>query len=895
MLKKISYYISAIFLMVFIYFNYIKEPEQIEKKSNESMVTSNVSYDVENYHIEAEKQVDDIQNNKRSFNKAIAIFDEMRLSGDNAFVDSMNNISLEKNILGVSKNNWKIEAEKANYDQKTDKIYANSRVKVYSEENNFTLYGNSLITDTKLEDLNLKEDIRVETNKMELNADFAHYNDLTKILDIKENIRVKSSKLGMLQEDEVLGHFKEARYDGLKKTLHTQGDFVIYYKGINLRAEDLKYDQITGDFIISKNIIIEFENGNLTVDKINYVSSENKLYFAGPVKGKSGETNFIADNGVYNNLTGILKINGNIKINNDTGKFLSDNGEYNTRTGDLYMTSKKLVSYENLDRKIKTKDLTYNNKTKKLKLLNDYNYRDNTYQSIGKELYYDDETKIGKIIDGTFKGNKINGQANKIDFNLEEKSYIFSENAKVIYNDSTLKGQKINIDNLNKKIYIYGKYTIYNPKDKITFYGEDAEYNMDTGDLISKDIVKVVQEKKIMTGENLTYNSNTGLGDIEKNIVIINEDRSKITGDRAKFKINDYAEIIGNLKMITEDATLYANRGRYIYAEKKIEIPDNIKIISKDGNITMNDGTYFISEKMIKAKNFNGISGDRKASGNEVNYFIKRQVVQLNKDVVIENPRMKFIGSEVEYSFLTDDIYTSKKYRIYYKNYIIYGETVSGNMKSEILNGSKVNLKSSAGEELYGDFMFGDLKNKQIDLDGNIRALAFNIDKKTQKKEPVKIRGDTIKIFLYENEKKELSISRFELKKNSIYEYRDMTLYSDYMEVDLIKKLALGRYGNHLNINGMTDIKSEIMEIDMNEEIVNLINNVEFKNIDKDGKITTASSNKGKIFNKTKISELREDVMVDTIENHIEADYVKYYIETGILNAEGNVRIDYKK
>ena len=191
--------------------------------------------------------------------------------------------------------------------------------------------------------------------------------------------------------------------------------------------------------------------------------------------------------------------------------------------------------------------------------------------------------------------------------------------------------------------------------------------------------------------------------------------------------------------------------------------------------------------------------------------------------------------------------------------------------------------------------MFGDLKNKQIDLDGNIRALAFNIDKKTQKKEPVKIRGDTIKIFLYENEKKELSISRFELKKNSIYEYRDMTLYSDYMEVDLIKKLALGRYGNHLNINGMTDIKSEIMEIDMNEEIVNLINNVEFKNIDKDGKITTASSNKGKIFNKTKISELREDVMVDTIENHIEADYVKYYIETGILNAEGNVRIDYKK
>jgi len=895
MLKKISYYISAIFLMVFIYFNYIKEPEQIEKKSNESMVTSNVSYDVENYHVEAEKQIDDIKNNKRTFSKAIATFDGMKLSGDNALVDSMNNISLEKNILGISKNGWKLEAEKANYDQKTNKIYADNQVKVYSEEDDLTLYGNSLVTDTKLEDLNLKDDIRVVNDKVQVSANFAHYNSITKILDIKENIRIRGRKLGILKDNQVSGHFKEARYDGLKKTIHTKGDFVIYYKGVNLRAKDFKYDQITGDIIISNNIIIEFENGNLTVDKINYIADENKVYFIGPVKGKGGNSNFVADNGVYDNLTGILKINGNIKINNNTGKFLSDSGSYDTKTGDLYMTSKKLVSYENLDRKIKTKDLIYNNKTKKLKLLNNYNYRDDTYQSIGKELYYDDETKIGKIINGTFKGDKIDGQAGKIDFNLEEKLYVFSENPKVTYNNSTLEGQRINIDNLNKRIYIHGQYTIYNPKDKTTFYGKDAEYNMDTGDLISKDMVKVVQDKKIMTGENLTYNSNTGLGKIEKNIVIINEDRSKIIGDRGKFKINDYAEIIGNLKVVTEDATLYANRGIYIYDEKKIEIPGNIKIISKDGNITMDDGIYFISEEMIKAKNFNGISGDKKASGDEVNYFIKRQVVQLNKNVVIENPRMKFVGSEVEYSFVTDDIYTSKKYKIYYKNYIISGETMNGNMENEILNGSKVNLKSSTGEELYGDFMFGDLKNKQIDLDGNIRALAFNVDKKTQKKEPVNIRGDTAKIFLYDGNNKELSISRFEIKKNGIYKYQDMNLYSDYIEVDLIKKLVLGRHGNHLNINDTVDIKSEIMDIDMNTEIANLIDDVELKTIDKDGKTTVASADKGKIFNKTKIAELRGDVVVETIENHIEADYIKYFMETEVLNAEGNVRIDYKK
>ena len=94
MLKKISYYISAILLVVFVYFNYIKEPEQIEKKGKESLVTSNVSYDVENYHVEAEKQIDDTANNKRTFQKAIAVFDKMKLSGDNALVDSTNNLLL---------------------------------------------------------------------------------------------------------------------------------------------------------------------------------------------------------------------------------------------------------------------------------------------------------------------------------------------------------------------------------------------------------------------------------------------------------------------------------------------------------------------------------------------------------------------------------------------------------------------------------------------------------------------------------------------------------------------------------------------------------------------------------------------------------------------------------
>ena len=894
MLKTILRYLGGILLVVFVYFNYIKEPEQLEKKKEESLVTSNVTYDVDNYHVKAEKQIDDTKNNRRTFKKAVALFDGMRLSGDDALVDSNNNLFLENNILGIAENGWKIEAKKANYDQKKEKIYATNQVKAYNEKEGLTLYGESLVTDTKLEDLNLIGDIRVVTDKMQLSANYVHYNDTTKIMNIKKNISIRGRKLGALQTDELSGHFTAATYDGIKKTIHGVGDFVVYYKGANLRARDFIYDELSGNFTISKDVVIKFETGKLTVERIDYVASENKMYFEGPIRGKNGEFNLEAEKGVYNSVTGILEIDGNIKIYNKNSRLIADSGTYNTKNGDLYMTSKKLVSYKDLAREILTKDFTYNNKTKKLKLMNNYDYKSDTYKSIGKELYYDDNTKVGKVIDGTFSGKDIDGKSNLVDFDLDKKTYNFIGDAIVNHSGSILKSQRIDIDDTTKIATIDGSYTIYNSKDKVTFYGKRAQYNMATGDLTSLGGVKVVQVDKTMTGINLNYNSNTGLGKIERDVVIIDKSGSKITGDRAKFDSNIYAEIIGHLKVTTKDATMTANKGKYVFAEDAIYIPEKINIDSKDGHATMRDGIYFIGEKMVKAKEFVGVSGDKKARGDEVNYFISRQVVELNKNVELRNPTMRFVGSQVEYSFFTEDFYTTEQYQIYYENYIIDGETMKGNMESKILDGTKVNLRSSTGEKLYGNFMFGDLKNRQINLDGDVRALAYNVDENTQKKEPVKIRGDTAKIFLYEDIAGELSISRAEIKKNGIYEYQDMTLYSDYMEIDLIKKIALGRHGSYLNIGEKTDVESEITNIDMNTEIVILINDVKFKNVDKEGNVMTASSDKGRIFNKTQVAILEKNVVADTEDNHIEADYTKYFMETGILNAKGNVRIDYK-
>ena len=256
----------------------------------------------------------------------------------------------------------------------------------------------------------------------------------------------------------------------------------------------------------------------------------------------------------------------------------------------------------------------------------------------------------------------------------------------------------------------------------MTFYGQQAQYNMTSGDLTSKGRVKVVQVGKTMTGINLLYNSNTGLGKIEKDIVLVDKSGTKMTGNTLNFDSNSYAEIVGDLKVKTKDATLTAHSGKYILATEIVEIPGKIVILSKNGRATMNDGVYYAKDKRMKAKNFVGVSGDKKARGDEVNYFVPREVAQLDGNVVISNPTMKFVGTQAEYSFITEDLSTDEKYKIYYTNYVIDGRTMKGNMKKETIDGTKVNLVSSNGEKLYGDFMYGDLKDRQINLDGNVHA-----------------------------------------------------------------------------------------------------------------------------------------------------------------------------
>jgi len=116
--KKIIYIAMGVIAVVLGYLNYFgsdKEVGDIRK----IIETVNAVYESDDYHVEAEKEIDYIDEKESKFEKAKAKIQGMLLSGDNVFLDKDRNLTLDTNILGISPNGWEIKASELKFNKET--------------------------------------------------------------------------------------------------------------------------------------------------------------------------------------------------------------------------------------------------------------------------------------------------------------------------------------------------------------------------------------------------------------------------------------------------------------------------------------------------------------------------------------------------------------------------------------------------------------------------------------------------------------------------------------------------------------------------------------------------------------------------------------------------------
>ena len=892
--KKIAYRVIIVAVLVLGYLNYFGDEKKVEKKE-EIVETTGAIYDTDGYHIEADKQKDFLKTNESTFEKAKAVIDGMTLTGDNAFLDAGKNLLLKSNILGKSLNGWEFETQEAKYNKENGEVESTIGVTAINKAEGIEVSGKNFKSDTKMENVVLSGDVKFKTKNMTLSAEKANYNDKDKIINIEGNSFLSGSNFG--DGSGILsGNFKGLKYNTETNMLTTSNSFMLDYNGIKLYGDDLVLNDKTEAFEITKNVYVLADGYKINMKSITSDGGDN-INFNGEIDGTNGIYSFKGDDGVYNKVTKKFVVKGNVQGNDkDGGKLTADMAIYATDTKELELISDKNVEYTSPENKILTKNLIYLTETGELYLKDGYSYFSKKYNSKGQSFFYNKITGKGYVLKGNIK-NIIDDQyasGDRVDFDRQEDSYLVQGNAYFEDNNYIFESQKI--DYLGKKGFVYlpEKYVLKRKKDKDMFEGLKGEYNLTTEVFKSFGQFKYTSLDNVVEGINLEFNQKTGIGTVEKDLVAFDKKgETKVVSSYGEFKENEFVKIKDKLILTSGDIVANANSADYQIKDEKIFIPGEIIFEDKVKNSSgkMYNGVYQTDKKLFIGENFNGKDVKNTLKSDIIKYFTSQGDFVLEKNAEIKDETTTLKGDHLEYNKNTEIAKSPKKYTIKYGDYDIFGTSGTLDKKTSHLTSENVVIKSKLNEEFKGDRVDGTLNNMNLDFIGNVSGRIY------QDGVPVDFKGDFVRAYFKKDAQGKNQIQRVEIRKNAVITKEDTTLYSDYLEIQPEKKLVFGKDNTKAILKDkdgvITTVTSNMMTGNLNTEVVDLVGNVVIVRKDKD-KTLNATSTKAKIKNKENLIELRKNVFVDDGESVITADEADYNTKTNKVKARGNVFVDYK-
>lgn len=892
--KKMTYWVIIVAVMVLGYFNYFSSEKKIEQKE-EIVETTGAVYNTEGYHIEADKQKDFLKTNETIFEKARAVIDGMILTGDNAFLDAGKNLLLKSNILGKSLNGWEFETQEAKYNKENGEIESTIGVKAINRDEGIEVSGKNFKSDTKMENVVLSGDVKFKIKNMTLSAENAKYNDKDKIVNIEGNSSLSESNFengsGILS-----GNFKGLKYDTKTNILTTSNPFMLNYNGIKLYGDDLILNDKTESFKISKNVYVLAEGYKIDMESITSDGGDN-INFNGKISGTNGTYSFKGDDGVYNKVTKKFVLKGNVQgSDKNGGKLVTDMAIYATDKKELELISDKNVEYTSPENRILTKNLIYLTETGELYLKDGYTYFSDKYSSKGQNFFYNKTTGKGYVIKGDIKNNIDDEYAsgNRVDFDRQEDSYLVDGDAYFEDNDYIFESQKI--DYLGKKGFVYlpDKYVLKRKKEKDIFEGLKGEYNLTTEVFKSFGQFKYVGVDNVVEGIDLEFNQKTGIGLVEKDLVAFDKKGgTKIVAASGEFKENEFVKVKDKLVLTSGDIVANADLADYQIKNQKIYIPGEIVFedTSKKSSGKMYNGVYETDKKLFTGEKFNGKDVKNTLKSDIIKYSTSEGNFILEKNAEIKDEKTTLKGNQLEYNKNTEIAKSPKAFEINYNDYDIFGDSGTLDKKTSHLTGKNVLIKSKLNEEFKGDRVDGTLDNMNLDFIGNVSGKIY------QDGVPVHFKGDFVRTYFKKDAQGKNQIHRVEIRKNAVIEKEGTTLYSDYLEIQPEKKLVFGKDNTKAVLkdkDGMvTTVTSNMMTGNLNTEVVDLVGKVVIVRKDKD-KTLNAVSTKAKIKNKENIIELRGDVTVDDGESVITSDEADYNTKTNKVKARGNVFVDYK-
>ena len=879
--KKIIYIAMGAIAVVLGYFNYFgsdKEVGDIRK----IIETINAVYESDDIHVEAEKEIDYIDEKESKFKKAKATIQGMLLSGDNAFLDKDKNLTLDTNILGISPNGWEIKASELKYNKETQELISVKPMYAKNEEKGIEVLANKFKTTISMDNITLEDGVVIKNKLFSILADKANYNNANKTIVLEGNIRL-SNRIGDIGDINTLKDIKDIQNSDVNKTdkemsgtfekvyfnldernLYATDGFDLKYDEVGLKGKNIVLNEITQSFKVTDDVKFTYQDYIFDVNYIEKEPNSDIINVYGQIKGGNPIYSVLADKGEYNINDKKVRIFGNVDITSTKGENLKlDNFIYSSETKEMDMYGNK-IKYTSPDNNLEAEYIHYNTITK--------------------------EVTTNKPFDSwNAKGEGLTGTS--IVYNLGTKDFYSKENITVKNKDYGLTTKNVTYKEETGILTAPEPYEIKSNSGDSTINGKSITYNKKTGELVSPGEIIVNDKGTIIKGHDLVYNNISGLGKIQGPIPFENKaDNMSGIAKELIIKKGDYVDLIGPIKARRETTNMEFANARYSYKDELIHVNTPVKfndpVSSMVGSVS--SATYSPKDSILRGTNFNMKEPDRSARAQDIVLYNKdERKLELVGNAYISSGNDNISGPKIVYYLDTKDAETPTNSVIHYDQYTIKSSYAKVNRESGAVFAKKADVKSIDGNEFSANQAKGNT-NDVVHFTGNVKG------KSKQKEGDVFFTGDKADLYMSKVDDK-YQAKKVIVDTKSIFTQLNRRIDSNYLELDLIKKEVYAKKNPVLTIDdgpkGNTLVKADDVTGYIDKELIKLNKNVYVKNINEKKEETVLTADRGSVtremadvYDRVKI--VRNDSITTANEGH-------YDMVNRKIRAKGNVHVEY--
>ena len=519
-----------------------------------------------------------------------------------------------------------------------------------------------------------------------------------------------------------------------------------------------------------------------------------------------------------------------------------------------------------------------------------------------------DVTLMKKVV-GTTKDKKWEIYTERVEYKKQGDTLISPVRTKLIntVDDTVSEADRVETTTKFEVIVAIGHASYNNKKDKKTLTADKITYHdpIKVSDAEGHVVYKEEQTKRELRADRMRYDDINKIGTALGN-VIYTDPENKLTGYKVDYYMKDERiDGQGNIVYTGKNSVISADTASYFIKKKQVDGRGHVKYTSPTLIVT---GDHVFYDEIARILNGDGNGTynylPRKTTGTYRSgvYDLKTETLTTNDYYTANYDDYKMDGTGLIYVFPTGDATMNGPFNVKKQNFNVHGANGTMNTISKDIFANKMEMTSVQGDRITSDTGRGSFEKKEFRFDGHVKGKIrgnvkdlVNDPRPLVESEAVNFIGNTAKVYFVSHKNgSNMSITRSEIKENVHMTYKDITLDSQYNEMDSGRNLILARDKVMVDFKNNTKMTANYLYMDMNKQEGYARNNVKIVSTLPQFRTINTSADKATIYLKDKRIKLNGNVVTYQGKTQISSKSAIYDIDRRILENEGNIQMQYE-